>query len=387
MAKVLSRGLPVAVALASALTVLPVSAGAWELRNETNLTIPKGEMLEDSLIATGEVVRIDGDINGDLIAVGRQVEVSGTVTGTVFIAAQSVDANGNVGGTLAGFGQWVRVGGAVSGNLYSFGQNIRLLEESSVGRDAMMFGELLDAGGTVGRDLTAGGRKLTVGGRIGRNLEMQGEELELTPSSEIVGSIDTELPADDNLTVAEGATVGGSTEIRHATPDVRKSRYSKPGFYVWGLIKLAGAFLLGALLFWALPGLFGHELASVGAGLLRAGAGLLALIATPVALVLAAITLVGLPVALVGGALFLMALYLAKILVADWLGRSVLSSNGSRPRVFVALLTGLAILAVAGAIPWIGGLIKFAVLLLGLGMLTHRAWEAVGHDAPVAAST
>ncbi len=375
------------VALGLLVTVSSDRAHAWEFRTGDTLTIPQGERVDETLIATGEVVRVEGDIDGDLIAFARQVEVLGTVTGSVLIAAQTVDVKGEVGGTLAGFGQWVRVGGVVSGNLYSFGQNIRLLEGGYVGRDAMMFGELLDSGGTVGRDLTAAGRKLTVGGRIGRNLEMQGEELELTPTGEVLGSIDTQLPADDKLALAEGATVGGSTEIRHPVANVKKSRYTRPGFYIWGLIKLIGAFVLGALLLWAAPGLFGDELASAGAGLVRAGVGFLVLIATPVALVLAAITLIGLPVALVGGALYLVALYLAKIFVADWLGRSALSSDGSRPKVFAALLAGLAILAVAGAIPWIGGWIKFAVLLLGLGMLSHRVWDAMRSDLPAPAST
>ncbi|MFQ5528438.1 MAG: zf-HC2 domain-containing protein [Thermoanaerobaculia bacterium] len=363
------------------LVVLVLAAGsgpvaAVEFRSAATVKIDQSESLDETLFASGEIVRVDGRIDGDLIAAARQVTINGVVTGSVLAAAQNVDVNGEVGGTLGGFGQFVRVGASVDGNFYAAGQTVALLEGGVVNRDGFMAGEILETRGSFRRDLHAAGRKLTVSGRIERDLQVEAEELELAPSGHVGGSVEATLPSDDHLSMSAGATIAGDTEIRRAAPAARKSRFSDSGFYVWGLIKLAGAFIVGALLLWLAPGLFGHSFGSAGAGFGRAGIGFLVLLATPVALLIAAVTLVGLPLALLGALAFLAALYLSKIFVADWLGRRFTASDGSRPKVFLALLVGLVALTVAGALPWIGGWIKFAVLLLGLGMLSMRLFEA-----------
>lgn len=351
-------------------------AAAIEFRSGQQVSVDENETLDETLFATGEVVRVDGVVNGDLVAFAQRVIVNGSVTGSVLGGAQYVDIRGEVQGSAAGFGQEVRIGAAVSGSLYACGQTVSLLEGGAVGRDGFIAGELLEAAGTFGRDLQAAGRRLTVSGRVERDLEVEAEELRITPSGHVAGSIDAKLPNEERLIVAEGGFIGGDTNIQRPVPAARESRYKKSGFYVWGLIKLAGAFVVGAIALWLAPGLFGGRFGSAGAGFGRAGIGFVVLVATPVALVIAALTLVGLPLALVGAALFFVAVALSKIFVADWLGRRVTGFDGSRPKVFVALLVGLVILTVAGAIPWVGGWVKFAVLILGLGMLTLRIWQA-----------
>ncbi len=103
-----------------------------------------------------------------------------------------------------------------------------------------------------------------------------------------------------------------------------------------------------------------------------------AVVATPIALIIVGLTMIGLPLALIGLVLYLVALYLAKILTADLLGRSLLGWPEETPRrALPALALGLALLLVAGLIPWLGDLVGFVALLLGLGLLAVRLWRRI----------
>src|SRR5262249_54660263 len=107
-----------------------------------------------------------------------------------------------------------------------------------------------------------------------------------------------------------------------------------------------------------------------------AGAGFVALIAPPAAALVAAITLVGLPLGLIGIACWMVAAYAAKVIVAGFLGRSLLATGGdSQPATALILLACIIPIFSAVNLPYIGGLINFLLIVLGLGMLvlaSHR---------------
>ncbi len=368
------RALPLALLSLMILAVSSVPALALEVRRGDVVTVPAGETLDETLIAFGETVRVNGDVLGDLVVFGRQVSVSGEVQGSLYAFGQTVDVEGGVTGSIVAFAQWTRITERVGGNAYLLGQSVRLLSSGSVDGDTLVCGELLDIEGQVGRDLGAAGRQLTVAGTVGRDILVGAEEVVLSPSAYVGGDITSYLAKEENLKIGDGAQIAGSTTVEVSPREVHKSRYGRPGFYLWRVVGLIGAFLVGALLFFAMPGFFEDRPQGAMALLKRVGLGFVILVATPVGLVICGITLVGLPISLMGLALFLAALYLAQIAVAEWLGRGLLkpAAAGAR-KVFPALLLGLAILVVVGNLPWIGGWIRFLVLLLGLGMLAYRA--------------
>jgi len=104
-----------------------------------------------------------------------------------------------------------------------------------------------------------------------------------------------------------------------------------------------------------------------------AGLGLLVL-TVPIVALITAFTLVGLPLALIALAAWILALYLAKIVLGATVGRMLLPD---REAITVPLLVGLAIVLVAGNLPWIGGIVGFVLTLVGLGLLAQYVWKAV----------
>src|SRR5262245_37023009 len=89
--------------------------------NRPTVTVAAGEMVDDSLLAYGDTVIIDGTITGDLIAAARRVKITGTVQGDVLCAAENVEIGGNVEGNVYGVGESVQLTG-IARNLYAAGQ-------------------------------------------------------------------------------------------------------------------------------------------------------------------------------------------------------------------------------------------------------------------------
>jgi cytoskeletal protein CcmA (bactofilin family) len=328
------------------------------------VTIAPDETIDDTLIALGDHVTVEGTINGDLIALARRVTITGTVKGDVLSAARDVEITGTVEGNVLGFAQTMQIHAALR-NLYGFGQTIIIGKQGALSGDATMFGQSLNVEGAIGRDLNAFAQALEVRSDIASDIRFHGNRLILSGPVKVGGNLDAEVPSQEAVTLSNSATVGGSTNIRISQP--QPSRYSTVWFYFGQILRTAAAFVTGLVLMWLVPAL-GRPHLQDRLGLLKAGGiGFLAAVATPVAAVLIALTLIGLPIGLALIALWILGLYLAKIVMAVFLGRALLSDS-STP-LALALLLGLVLIIVVINLPYIGGLVNFLLTLIGLGTI------------------
>ena len=72
-------------------------------------------------------------------------------------------------------------------------------------------------------------------------------------------------------------------------------------------------------------------------------------------------------------AVYLAAIYLAKVWVGAFLGQILLKPTGAtKSDWLLGLLVGLLILTIIGFIPYLGGLVHLGVVCLGLGAF---AWQ------------
>jgi hypothetical protein len=228
----------------------------------------------------------------------------------------------------------------------------------------------------VGRDLIAFTRATNLRGEVSRKVSVRTGGLRLEGPARIGGDLVAHVKRAGDVQVDPEATIAGRTETRVAPP--RKSRFASPGFYFWKLIWLGAAFVTGLLLHRLFPSLFATH-ALDGASLLRvSGVGFVVLVAAPVGAVLAAATLVGLPIGLFVLALWLSGLYLAPLVVAVPIGRGILQRPAGPPASFVAvLLVGLLVVTVLVNVPYVGGVARLAVVLLGLGLAAMRLRRGV----------
>ena len=317
----------------AALLLLAAAPGvaAAESRAGGTVVVEEGETINEDLEAFGGDIVVRGTVNGDLSAVGGNVRIEGEVTGDVNAFAGNVWIAGPVGGNVE----------AAAGNVY-------------VQPDAEIAGDLEAAAGNV-----------VVAGSVGGNAELAGGTVTLAETATIDGNVEYAVGEDGQFT-NRGATVGGTiTRVEDVEAGPLEGPQA-PG-WVFGIYGFLVNLLLGAILLLLLPGFSAAVADRIATDPLRtAGIGLLTLVAVPILLVLLVITIVGIPLALVGALLFGLLVWVALVYGRFAVGVWLLSLVDAENR-WLSLVVGLLVLGLASRIPWVGGLIDFVVLLLGLG--------------------
>jgi predicted anti-sigma-YlaC factor YlaD len=379
MVMLLVRRSAVAGALLSVIALLTVfssSSFAMDVRRGGNqpVTVPPGETVDDTLVAFGTSVDVDGTVNGDVIAFARRVNIRGTVKGSVISFGQQVEVEGTVEGSVVGMAQAIRASGQIAKNLYAFGQEIMMGTKGRVAGNLAAFSAVSNIDGNIGRDLMAFGGSTDIHGEIARNVFAWSRVLSVLAPAHIGGNLTAHVRQRENVHVDTGAKVDGKTDIEVAVPP--PSRYSTLSFYIWQIIWVCAAFLTGMVAFWLFPALARVNLDTGNALLIATGLGFLGVIVPPIAAIISSITLIGLPLGLITLVAWVVAGYLAKIIIAVFLGRSLLAGRDAQaPPLPVMLLAGLVPIFVAINLPFVGGLINFLLVLLGLGALLKTIYD------------
>jgi cytoskeletal protein CcmA (bactofilin family) len=337
-------------------------------RGGERVLVAQGETLDDSLLAGAGIVEIDGTVNGNLIASGQRVTIKGRVKGDVFAWCQELQIEGVVEGNVYVWSQFASFSGEVQHSLMIFTQALRMQSEANIHGDLIAYAGRVNMAGKVGHELRVNTGWLELSGQVGHNVVAHAGHLTVLPSTRVGENLIAYVHNSSNMDVQSGAVISGKTETR--LPPSRANRFAQLGFYVWQLIHLAAAFLTGLVLFRLAPWLFRSQLVSTRDWLRALGIGFLALLATPAAAALAAITMVGMPLGIMTLALWLASLYIAKIFVAEAVAETFMHpASGSLLSWARVLLSGLVILMVATNLPYVGSVVSWAVVVLGLGRL------------------
>ncbi len=353
---------------------LSLPSFALEHRHGRDVTVAANETVDDTLIASGDTVRVDGVINGDLLAAGQTVEVRGTVKGDLLTCAQRTVVSGTVEGHIFTLSRSLELRGELGRSLYGWVQSLRVDSKGHVGDGIVVGAGDINLEGDVARSVTIFTGSADLSGNIGRELTMAGGHLTLTNTARVGGNLTAHVHRLQDVHVADGAAIAGQRNIQL---DVRKNRFTRPKFYFHQALGLVAAMLVGLLGLVLFPGFFQASTQAVGSGWRSLGLGVGVLAGAPLVIVVAAITLVCLPISLMLLAAYLTAIYLAKIWVGAFLGRAILrTSEANKLNWLLGLLVGLVILTVVGFVPYLGGLIRLAVTCLGLGAFAWQLYRA-----------
>ncbi|MFZ0802862.1 MAG: zf-HC2 domain-containing protein [Terriglobales bacterium] len=360
------------------LLTLSLPGLALDRRHADFVTVAANETVDDTLVAAASIVRVDGVVNGDLIAIARTVEVRGTIKGDLITAASRTEVSGTVEGNIYTLSHTLELYGQLDHSIYGVVQSLHVDDRGHVGQGVVMAAGDANLEGEVKRSVNMViSESGDVSGHIGRDLTMIGSDqggLTLTETARVGGNLSAHVRQLKNVHIADGAVIAGKRDIQL---NVRESRFTRPRFYVHQALWLAGAMLVGWLGLLLFPGFFQAATQSVGSGWRSLGLGFAVLVGAPVAMIVIAITLVGLPVSIILFEVYLAGIYLAKVWVGAFLGRTILRPSGATKGDWVlGLLVGLLILTAIGFIPYLGGLVHFGVVCLGLGAFAAQLYRA-----------
>jgi len=375
--------------------------------------IPGGTTEENDAIVAGENVSIDGDVDGDLLILAIDATINGKVTGSVVTTAQTVTVNGEIGGSLYTVGRELSFndGSIVNRNVYFLGLRLATAAESAIGRDLVGVSLSASLGGKVGRDLKAVIGILELLGQIAG-----GEEDGAAPVE------DTTTPTDENSTISPSETEGVWSSIwnisRRAAlrsiggaayqpfwplvidqaEDAQKSMPKQGGVQLWARITFEEFILLfitGLILVWRYSAPLSEwadkarqkPLLASGYGFVGIVVAVNVAILSVIALILIlaigfalgfaslwklafifwalALSILGLSSTL----FFLFVCYGSKVIVAYMLSRLVvglISEKGLKYH-YLLMFFGLLIYVLLQSLPYVGGILNFVVMIVGLG--------------------
>ena len=350
--------------LCAAFTSAPAATAA-EFRNGASVEISKDETVKGDLYFTGQQLSVDGTVDGDLYVWAQEATIRGHVTGDVFIFVQTARIDGQVDGSVRGFCNNVTISGTVDRSLMAWAQVIHVDNRGSVGRSVTSFSQTLSIDGKVARDIFVRNQSTRIAGTIGGNVNEKGETLTIEESAQVNGTFKFE--GDKEPIVSKSAKLASPVQYTHHVK--KREEFSKHSALWAGL--LAAAFVLfGLVLFRVMPQFSldsTRSAESYGAAL---GLGVLVMFAVPIAALICCITFVGLFVGLSTFVLWLIALYAAQTVVGAVIGQWILGRTTDIWGRIGRMALGVLIIRAITLIPHLGGWIKFAVLLWGMGSIS-----------------
>ena len=379
--KRLRRGGAVALVLASlgALFSTPApAAAATEFRKGPSVEIRKDEVIKGNVFLSGKRVEVMGMVDGDVFVTGKDIEIDGHITGDLISAGRDVYIRGQVDGNVRSVGNTVTVIGKVGRNVSFFGDTFNIDAKGVVDGSVMMFGSEVSIAGKLGRDVLFAGDRVFVNGPVGGSIDAKGAEMEIGSSAQVDGPIRFE--SDKEAIVSSSAKLASPVQFTK-----RVERHEQFGKHtgVWAAFLAAAFVLFGLVLFRVMPqfSLDATRAAeSYGAAL---GLGVLVMFAVPIAALIACVTFVGLFVGLSTFVLWLIALYAAQTVVGAVIGQWILGRTTDIWGRIGRMALGVLIIRAVTLIPHLGGWIKFAVLLWGMGAISLALYRRFQPPAAV----
>lgn len=328
------------------------------------------------------------DSDTGLMRANDSITVNDKMDGTGFVAGNVVTVNNEVDGMLFAAGNVVNV---ASKSDYMFAAGSSLNISGSTFRDGFFAGSVLEFTNIdVTRDLYVAGQKVSIEGTIGRNLFVAGDEviidgvinndvyvdattLVINSNAKINGKLS--YNEDAKTTFSKDSLIGSKTTYKNNSNDISIDTKALTGTRIVTklintLVSLLNILVVGLLMVLLIPNLF-KKLREVEAKrLLPSFAwGLLVLVTAPIIAILAMFTYVGVATGLIATVLYIILLYIGSIFSTYVITSLLLKDKVKNP--YLVLLIGLPCLYVIKLIPFVGGLVSFGLLCIGLGLLIN----------------
>ena len=338
------------------------------------IQVREGETHRGDISAVAPSGSIEGTQDGDLYLWSGPLRISGTVTGDVFYFGSQLDVTGKVMRSIRAASGNVVIDGEVEGNVFAPAGSLSIGSKGHVKGNVTCLGGQFVHNGVIDGTLKFTGGNLILGGKVNEDAEIEADSIQIQKGAQIEG--DVEYSSRNRMDSEIKAITKGDVSFNE-TPDVeRRIKKHEGGSWVPSKTKIffrilffCASFLFGCALIALLGSYEGKVVDAIRTDALRcAGLGFVSVLVT-IAVVLSLIliiTVIFVPIYLI---LYLAAMYLAKIPVALWVGRTIFEKLDKKTGPYLALLVGLIVLYLLFMIPYLGFLIWCGVILLGLGAM------------------
>jgi cytoskeletal protein CcmA (bactofilin family) len=268
------------------------------------------------------------------------------------------------------------VGGEVGGEVVAVSGTVTLAPEAKVEGRAWLAGGTVTAAGRIGRELKVAAASVRIGGEVDGNVKIAARRIDILPTARIKGDLAYTSPTPARID--PGAQILGKVTHTRADLAQRATPIGRIVFVAARAVLLAGLIICGVILLLLLPGFTVSAARTIGGRPWRSlGLGFLLFFMIPIVAIVLMITIIA--AGLVVGALYPVTLLLGYLTTAVFLAERGGRLVGPRPELstggrIVALVVVLIVLAIVRLIPFIGWMIAWLAVVIGLGALGQQAF-------------
>jgi hypothetical protein len=136
----------------------------------------------------------------------------------------------------------MRLEGEAARSVTVFAQMLELPAQGRVGADLLAFAQEANLDGSIVRDALTFSENISVRGKIGRDLSSYSDRITLAAPAAVSGNFTARVRKKERVQIGDGVVISGKTDVQVRA---KRSRYARPGFYIWQAITLVGAWLVG----------------------------------------------------------------------------------------------------------------------------------------------
>lgn len=361
------------IALVLAVLAMPVAALAAEFRaaqgNNGAVDLAKDQTAKN-LYMVGNIVNVSGSTSGDLVAAGNTLNLLGSVENGLFAAGSNINLGGKVGGNTRIAGSNITINNAIGGDLFIGAATVNIAKEATIAGDLIAGIGTIDLNGDVAGNVRIAGGTVNINGKIDGDLQVEGGTLNIGDHAVINGNL--KYRAEQTATISKSAVIKGSIDYQKIQSNTYNSDFGAAAMGVFGFFGI----LMGLALLFVLVYLLPRSSRDLVIGSLSSfwknlGWGFLTFAVAPTALLMIAFTFIGLKLAGILTLAYIVYLIVAFSYATIGIGAAVLKWIEKKDyRVdWASILVGSLTVAILSAIPFLGGLVIFAVALAVLGQM------------------
>lgn len=358
--------------------LLPLSVFAFEVKTNNAVYVKQDEIINTSLYAISSSITIDGVIEGDLICAAQTININGSVKGDVICAGENININGEIGGSLRAAGATINISNNIEHNAQLACSNLLLGDNTNIGWDLFVLAGSADVRGAIKGDLHGTAGNIIIGGKIGNDVKLRlGKKVEdeinktqkplnIEDQAEIGGNVYYVSSAIG--AISEQAKISG--KIGHSFPAQERQDNPIFGSFWSGIYSIFAHLVIGLVLIHLFKkpviAITDQMFTNVGSSLIW---GLAAMFVSPLIIFIIFLTIIGIPLGLILFVLWLIAVYISKILVGIIVGKNILEKllEKRKDSLIWALVIGVLITWFICSLPIIGWALSLLAIWWGLG--------------------
>ncbi|WP_296422890.1 hypothetical protein [Yoonia sp.] len=340
----------------------------------------------------GSTIMQSYNATGDVFVAGDVVTTAGQAGGDVHVAGMDVDFNTATDADLYAIGATVTIRANVAQDVTAIAYSVRLAPEAAVGGNARLAGRAVIIDGPIAGALSVAAGEVTLNGTIAGDARITAETISFGPDAKILGLLT--YASEEQMRIPE--RVIPADRVRHETLDsgrmwdeinrtwdkaempMMPTFMSLFGFF---LITLAFFVLIGSIFLTFTPKIIASMRREVAD---RPGhiflLGILGLSMLFGLVPITALTIVGLPFVPFAILLILLAWTLGYVLAAYAIAMRVMALLGGaeHPPLLIRLLilvVAVCIVTLLNFIPFVGWIINYTLVLLGIGAMTSALFN------------